>query len=106
MSLRLLGLVAVLGLGVLALPAPAADVGPDEKEVKEIRDNAIKFLRSKQGKDGGFSPKFGPGVTAVVVAAMAKNGYKNDDPMMKKALDYLSSKVQKNGGIYEKRLAN
>ena len=31
-SLRLLGLAAALGLGVLALPAPAADdkVGPDE----------------------------------------------------------------------------
>jgi squalene-hopene/tetraprenyl-beta-curcumene cyclase len=106
--LRLFGLAVALGLGVLALPAPAADdkVGADEKEVKELRDKAVAYLKKKQGKDGGFSPKFGPGVTALVVAALSRNGYTSDDPVMKKALEYLTSKVQKDGGIYEKRLAN
>src|SRR5262249_16961212 len=65
------------------------------------------LLKTKQASDGSFSSKFfGPGPTALVVAGLARNGYKNDDPVVKKALAYLSSKVQKNGGIYEKRLAN
>jgi squalene-hopene/tetraprenyl-beta-curcumene cyclase len=107
--LRILGLAVALGLGVMALPAPAADeVGPDEKEVKQMRDKAIAFLKTKQQKDGGFSTKrFGPGITAIVVAAMARNGIKSDDPVMKKALESLAGSAQKDGGIYsDKRLVN
>lgn len=110
LSLRYLGLFTVFGLAFALLPAsaPAADsdVGPDEKDVKEIRDKAIAFLRNKQAKDGGFSPNFGPGVTALVVAALARHDVGEDDQMMKNALAYLNGKVQKDGGIYEKRLAN
>jgi squalene-hopene/tetraprenyl-beta-curcumene cyclase len=102
-------LSAVVAGTLLVLPAVAADekVGPDEKDVKALRDAAYAYLKSKQAKDGSFSSKFfGPGPTAVVVAALARNGYKDDDPVVKKALDYLTSKVQKDGGIYERRLAN
>jgi len=102
-SLRALGLLALLGLSLLALSAPAADdkVGPDEKDVKEVRDKAIAYLRTKQEKEGGFSTRFfGPGVTAVVVASLARNGVSDDDKTMKAALDYLTSNVQKDGGIY------
>lgn len=102
-SLRAVALLGTLGLFLLALSAPAADdkVGPDEKEAKEVRDKAIDFLRSKQEKNGGFSTQFfGPGITAVVVAALARNGVPDDDKMMKAALDYLTSTVQKDGGIY------
>jgi len=105
-----IGLLAALAVGVVVvLPAPAADdkVGPDEKDVKAVRDKAYTYLKSKQAKDGSFSSKFfGPGPTALVVAALARNGYKNDDPVVKKALEYLRKKVKKDGGIYEKRLAN
>src|SRR3954471_4807185 len=102
-SLRALGLLALLGLSLLALSAPAADdkVGPDDKDVKEVRDKAIDYLRTKQEKGGGFSTKrFGPGITAVVVAALARNGVSDDDKTMKAALESLTSSVQKDGGIY------
>jgi squalene-hopene/tetraprenyl-beta-curcumene cyclase len=105
-SLRVVALLAVLAA---VLPAVAADdkVGADAKDVKALRDRAYAFLKSKQSPDGSFSAGFyGPGPTAVVVAALARNGYREDDPVMKKALEYLTSKVRKDGGIYEKRLAN
>jgi len=109
-SLRALGLLALLGLFLPALAAPAADdtVGPDEKDVKEVRDKAVAYLRTKQEKGGGFSTRFfGPGITAVVVAAMARNGVSDDDKAMKAALDYLTSNVQADGGIYaNKRMTN
>jgi squalene-hopene/tetraprenyl-beta-curcumene cyclase len=108
MSLRVVALLAVLALGGTALRAAAADdkVGPDARDVKALRDQAYAFLKAKQATDGSFSAKFGPGVTAVVIAALARHGYRDDDPVVRKALAYLTSKVQKDGGIYEKRLAN
>ena len=100
--LTVAGLVALVALA--SPPAQAADDKTDD--AKAIADKAVAFLRTKQGKDGGFSPRFGPGVTALVVAAMIRNGYSTDDPTVKKALDYLTKKVKADGGIYDKELAN
>ncbi len=104
-SLALLGLFA-LGLPLVAGRAADPTVGADAKEVKALLEKGVAFLRKQQGKDGSFSPKFGPGVTALVVAALLRNGYGPDDPTVEKALGYLTGKVQKDGGIYEKRLQN
>jgi squalene-hopene/tetraprenyl-beta-curcumene cyclase len=98
--------VALAALAVFAV-APRADaVGPDAKDVKSVRDKAVAYLKEHQGENGGFSPRFGPGVTALVVAALLKNGYGVDDPVVAKSLKYLQKQVKKNGGIYDKRLAN
>src|SRR5262249_48885979 len=48
----------------------------------------------------------GPGATALVVAALLHNGYGTDDPVVAKALGYLEKSVKKDGGIYDKGLAN
>jgi squalene-hopene/tetraprenyl-beta-curcumene cyclase len=104
MFFRISALLAVASVGLAALPA-RADV--DEKDVQAMADKALAYLGSKQSKDGSFSAKrYGPGVTALVVAGALRNGVRPDDPMVKKALDYLNGKVQKDGGIYEKRLQN
>jgi hypothetical protein len=100
---RLLGLAAVLA----STPAHAADpVGPDAKDVQAVREKAISYLRKAQAADGSFSPKMGPGVTALAVAALLRNGVAADDPTITRALGYLTGKVQKDGGIYERGLAN
>ncbi|MGF1581091.1 MAG: prenyltransferase/squalene oxidase repeat-containing protein [Gemmataceae bacterium] len=80
---------------------------PTKKEVQVVLDKAIKYLRSSQEEQGGFSSRrFGPGVTALVVAGLLQNGVSEDDPMVTKALKYMESNVQENGGIYSKFLAN
>ena len=107
--MRIASLLAVFSVGVLFLPSSfSADAPstPDEKDIKAVRDKAYAYLKTKLPKDGGFSPKFGPGVSALVVAALVRNGYSTEDPVVKKSLEYLTKKVQKDGGIYEKRLAN
>jgi hypothetical protein len=103
MFLRISALLAVAGAGLAALPARA---DADEKDVQAMVDKAVAYLRTKQGKDGGFSPRIGPGVTALVLAGALRNGYKADDPLVEKALGYLTGKVKKDGGIYEKGLQN
>ena len=70
-------------------------------------DKGYAFLKKHQGEDGSFSPQVaGPGVTALVVAALLRNGYAADDPVVAKGLAYLEKNVQKDGGIYDKGLAN
>jgi squalene-hopene/tetraprenyl-beta-curcumene cyclase len=92
---------------VVTVRAPAADTSPDDKEIKVLAAKAADFLKKRQGEDGSFSPKLGgPGITAMVAAALIRNGYSPDDPLVAKALEYLEKSVQKDGGIYNKKLAN
>jgi squalene-hopene/tetraprenyl-beta-curcumene cyclase len=99
-------------LGVLALTgaARAQGDGPktvDPKEKQEVLDRAIAFLKAQQGADGSFSAKnFGPGPTALVAAALLKNGVGPQNPVVAKALEYLKKHVRKDGGVYDKGLAN
>jgi squalene-hopene/tetraprenyl-beta-curcumene cyclase len=102
-------LAALVLTAGLARPVRAADadVGPDPKEVKAVVDRAVAFLRKSQQDDGSFSAKrVGPGISALVAAALLRNGLGPDDPMVAKTLGYLETKVQKNGGIYDRALAN
>jgi squalene-hopene/tetraprenyl-beta-curcumene cyclase len=96
-------LLAAVGVSTLS----AADLGPDPKDVQAVRDKAISYLRKAQAADGSFSSKFtGPGCTGLVVAALLRNGLNADDPMVAKALAFLEKSVQKDGGVYDKGLAN
>lgn len=92
---------AGLMLGLAALPARAADVGPDPKDVQAVADKAMAYLRKTQESDGSWSPKLaGPGITALVVAAFLRNGVGPDDPTVAKALAFLEKSIKKDGGIY------
>jgi squalene-hopene/tetraprenyl-beta-curcumene cyclase len=108
--LRYAVLSAVLACAALLLVGPttasADEKAPTDKEIKEVRDKAIAYLRKRQATDGGFSAKFGPGITALVIAALIRNDVPSDNEMLKKALNYLSKSVKKDGGIYAKGLQN
>jgi hypothetical protein len=95
---------------VLVLTAAIVQGGeksPSAKDVQAVRSKAIAYLKSAQNKDGSFAPELGgPGVTALVAAALLKNGVSDKDPMVARALEYLEKNVQKDGGIYSKGLAN
>jgi squalene-hopene/tetraprenyl-beta-curcumene cyclase len=105
-------LAVVAGLALLpanagARRAGAADVGPDPKDVQAMRDRAVAYLKAHQGADGSFSPRLaGPGVTAVVVAGLLRNGHSPDDPLVARGLAYMQKSVKKDGGIYDRRMAN
>jgi hypothetical protein len=98
------GLAVAPSAGFAQSPNP---VGPTAAERKAVADKAIAYLRRRQGMDGSFVPRLaGPGVSAVVAAALLRNGVKPDDPLLANTLTYLESKVQADGGVYEKQLAN
>lgn len=94
-------------LVTLAPRFAAAGADPDPKDLREAVQKGFAFLKRTQSDDGSFSPRrAGPGITALVVTALLRNGYGHDEPVVAKALAYLEKNVQKNGGIYDKQLAN
>jgi squalene-hopene/tetraprenyl-beta-curcumene cyclase len=102
MAQRALVLVGSLVL-VLMGTALAQDnsASPDDAAAyaKSV-DRAIDFLRNKaQAPDGSYSAQAGPGVTAVVAAAILRHGRAADDPLVAKSLKYLEGFVQPDGAV-------
>ncbi len=101
--------LAAFTAAVLSAPAPAADpkLSPADAEFKVVVDKAYEAMKAKQNADGSFAPKLGgPGVTALMAAAFLKAGKSPDDPVVVKCLAYLEASIQKDGGVYDKGLAN
>lgn len=66
-----------------------------------MTNKAIDFLRVRgQAEDGSFSKQNGLGVSALVTAGLLSVGVTREDAMVSKALAYLESFKQADGGIY------
>lgn len=109
-SLLTLGAVAATSLfGVL--PARAADE-EHRQMAEEMIDKAIAYLRTQQDEaTGGWSiPESGPNIPAitglVINGMLLSDDIDGSDPTVAKALDYLYSFQQDDGGIYDVILAN
>lgn len=61
---------------------------------------AAAYLQANQAEDGSFTANAGPGVTAIVLTGLLRNGRTVDDPVVAKGLGYLQKFVQPDGGIY------
>jgi squalene-hopene/tetraprenyl-beta-curcumene cyclase len=79
---------------------------PPPADVKDVVGKAVKFLASKQNEDGSLFPKGGgPGITALAIAAVVRNGYGPDTPLVAKGLKYLEGNIKPDGGVYSQGLA-
>ena len=86
------GSVATVLMLAAMVAAQAGDKAPAAKDVQAVRDKAIAYLKTAQNKDGSFAPQLGgPGVTALVVAGLLKNGVSDKEPMVAKALEGSTS---------------
>jgi len=68
---------------------------------EEMVAKALNYLRTRQGEDGAFAKETGPAVTALVAAALLRQGRTLNDPMVAKALAYVEKFVREDGGIYQ-----
>lgn len=106
-KVMVVAVAALVGSGVGFTRAADADLGPAAKEYQAVLDKAVAFLKTRQLEDGSFSPKFaGPGISALVAAGLIRNGLSPKEPLAAKTLAYLESKVQKDGGVYDKAVSN
>jgi squalene-hopene/tetraprenyl-beta-curcumene cyclase len=105
-----IGLAFVAGLLLSMQPASSAQggkVGPKADDLQKVLDKAVAYLNTSQGKNGEFAPKIaGPGVTAIVVAGLIRNGVSPDEPVVAKGLKYLEAHIKDDGGIHANFLMN
>ncbi|RMF39554.1 MAG: hypothetical protein D6753_13565 [Planctomycetota bacterium] len=88
---------AACPLGRAQSPAPA----DAQQQWQQMVDRAVEYLRVRgQQRDGSFSPQTGIGPTGLVAAGLLSVGTPPNDPVVRKALDYLLQHVQPDGGIY------
>ncbi|MFH1921358.1 MAG: prenyltransferase/squalene oxidase repeat-containing protein [Planctomycetota bacterium] len=99
--------VTALAVALLAAAVPATADPPDpgasgaQRAHLQVVDRAVNFLRTKgQAPDGSYAAINGPGVTAVVTAAILRSGRGPNDPVVAKSLRYLEGFIQPDGGIY------
>lgn len=99
--------VSAAGVTISVLPSRSF-AAPTAADVKAVTDPAVKFLSTKQKDNGDLapSPRVGPGLTALAVAALVRNGYGTDTPVVAKGLKFLEGNVQKDGGVYSQGLEN
>jgi squalene-hopene/tetraprenyl-beta-curcumene cyclase len=90
-----------------ASSAQGGKVGPKADDLQKVLDKAVAYLNTSQGKNGEFAPKIaGPGVTAIVVAGLIRNGVSPDEPVVAKGLKYLEAHIKDDGGIHANFLMN
>ena len=87
----------------------AATAAPSADDLKGVVDKAVGYLKGAQKDGGNFAsnPRAGePGLTALIAASLVRNGVASDNAVVAKAMKYLESKIQKDGGVYDQGLSN
>ena len=100
--------MVLIGLSV-ALMTPHAEALDDAhwRQAESVIDRGIAYLRTTHNDDGAWSPKPGPAVTALIVAAMLDQpDIGPDDPQVAKAIDYILARQRPDGSIHDGILAN
>jgi squalene-hopene/tetraprenyl-beta-curcumene cyclase len=100
---------AVLFLATCALVGSSSNSLAEENKraesgpaaLSEAVSRGVTFLKQAQADDGSFSASSGPGITAIVSAALLRSGRAADDPLVARSLEYLQNHVHDDGGIYQ-----
>lgn len=104
-----LALLCAASTTLAAMPAAAADTDPiSEKRRSKLHDQATKlcqhgarFLIASQEKDGGWASDTGPGITAIVVKALAQHPDAGPDhPAVRRGATFVRSFQRDDGGLY------
>ncbi|MBC7854582.1 MAG: twin-arginine translocation signal domain-containing protein, partial [Pirellulaceae bacterium] len=94
-------LTATAAVGAASALLPRLAWAADDKSAEQLVTKAIGFLTTKgRADDGSYTAASGPGITALVVAGILRNGRSPNDPAVVKSLKYLESFVQPDGGVY------
>ncbi|MFY8070241.1 MAG: prenyltransferase/squalene oxidase repeat-containing protein [Pirellula sp.] len=103
--------VLVILIGLVSLPLATGGFSQEkdsggitsqsELDVQDrMQKAAVAFLRQSQAPDGSFSAQAGPGVTGLVASALLSIGVPEEDPMVRKSIEYLLKTKKDSGGLH------
>ncbi len=102
----LLKILCAATIAVTATSAPALD-DAHWHLANEAIEQGISYLRTTQKPNGSWSPEPGPAITALAATVMLEHhAVPIDDFQVMRAIDYILSQAQEDGGIYNGFLAN
>ncbi len=79
----------------------AGETSQLERDVQDrMQKAAVAFLRQSQAPDGSFSAQAGPGVTGLVASALLSIGLPEEDPMVRRSIEYLLKTKKDTGGLH------
>lgn len=82
------------------LPADLSDAA------HEAIRRGLTFLKSTQEEPGGWTSRFGPGVSAIVTQAFIQSSdYGPKHPVVRRATGYIMSFAKPDGGIYQSEMS-
>ncbi|HRQ73854.1 MAG TPA: prenyltransferase/squalene oxidase repeat-containing protein [Phycisphaerales bacterium] len=104
-TFTLASLASVALLSGAALAQPRLDE-EHQRLAQEVAAKAIEFMRAKQdAESGGWSVappgRQLPAITALVVNGLRLNGMPNDDPAVRRGVEFLLAHRKPDGGIYD-----
>lgn len=70
------------------------------QSIEEVRTKGLQFLEVTQAEDGSWTSSQSVGITGLVVTSIMESGRGVDDPKVQKALAFIASKQQPDGGIH------
>jgi squalene-hopene/tetraprenyl-beta-curcumene cyclase len=95
------GTVCLIAWVALSAQLPAQEKASTQASLKEVVRKGIQYLeKTGQGDDGMFSPKAGPGVSALVLTAMMRHNVDMKNATLVKGLKALEGYVKPDGGVY------
>lgn len=100
----IIGLVATLPAAENTLIAspPANALGTSvENEVRAAIDRSLDWLAANQKENGSWSNSDYPALTGLALQAFLRGDHPNKKVVVKKAVDFITTCVQKDGGIYK-----
>lgn len=93
----------VLGFAVLAVaPVRGTEEGSWAQQAQIASRKGLAWLKAHQQPDGAWTKIPFPGITGLVTWAMVRDGFTEQDPVVKKAIAHLLKFVKPDGGIYDK----
>ncbi|WDQ15508.1 prenyltransferase/squalene oxidase repeat-containing protein [Rhodopirellula sp. P2] len=98
-----IGVATGLNSPVMAQETAVKDSRTADQRIDQMVNRGIEFLRTRgQSDEGAFSGETGAAVTGLCVRAILEHRPEavSSDPVVVKAIQYLESKVQPDGGIY------
>jgi squalene-hopene/tetraprenyl-beta-curcumene cyclase len=97
-------ITALVSAFIMGMACPIFAAAKPLYKTDPVLGKGLKYLMATQAPNGGWVTQVGPAVTALAVKAMVKGGIPVSNPAVVKAMKFIESFHQPDGGFYARDL--